>query len=201
MSYVSPSRPRLFTKDTPSSISGDTFPFATSLFVPLFHLPTMSFLSQMPRSRGQRLLLLANLKLRPSSSPFFSPSTTRLFFRSASSLIHHSSMISGARNCTLLQYFTSCTILLPQSSPWSLRPSSSSSSSSCRSSKTLCLSRRQPPPLPPAVDFFFSRFLFWRTDRRGYLYLKVDQNTLGALWSVNVLLSISRGSSSPYIYI
>lgn len=84
-------------------------------------------------------------------------------------------MISGARNCTLLQYFTSCTILLPQSSPWSLRSSSSSSSSSCRSSKTLCLSRRQPSPLPPA-DFFFSRILFWRTDRRGYLYLKVDQN-------------------------
>lgn len=87
-----------------------------------------------------------------------------------------SSMISGARNCTLLQYLTSCTILSPQlsqsSSTSSLR--TSSSSSSCRSSRTLHLSRRQPPPLPPAADFF-SRILFWRTDRRGYLYLKVEQ--------------------------
>lgn len=40
------------------------------------------------------------------------------------------------------------------------------------------LSRRQLPPLPLVADFFFffSRILFWRTDRRGYLYLKVEQN-------------------------
>lgn len=98
----------------------------------------------------------------------------------ATSFIHHSSMISGARNCTLLQYFTSCTILLPQlSRSTSLRvPSSSSSSSSCRSSRTMRLSKLQLPAPLPITDFFFffSRILFWRMDRRGYLYLKVEQN-------------------------
>jgi len=90
-------------------------------------------------------------------------------------------MISGARNCTLLQNFTSCTILLPQLSSFRSTslcvPSPSSSSSSSRSSRT-CLSKLQPlTPLPTAnFFFFFSRILFWRTDRRGYLYLKVEQN-------------------------
>lgn len=32
------------------------------------------------------------------------------------------------------------------------------------------------PPAPAANFFFFSRILFWRTDRRGYLYLKDEQN-------------------------
>lgn len=157
-----------------------TFPFAISLFV--FPLPSL---------RGE-LPVANSLPPRPASSLSWQTfKITSLFLLSssatgsktchrvssvASSLIHHSSMISGARNCTLLQYFTSCTILLPQSTSSSLRSSSSSSTSSCRSSRTLCLSRRQPSSLPPAVDFFFSRILFWRTDRRGYLYLKVDQN-------------------------
>lgn len=91
-------------------------------------------------------------------------------------------MISGARNCTLLQYFTSCTILLSQlfrSTSLRVSSSSSSSSSSSKSSRTMRLSKLQPPALLSAADFFFfffSRILFWRADRRGYLYLKVEQN-------------------------
>lgn len=99
------------------------FPFAISLSVLLFRLPPPLALSRNLTLAASVLVIAQNfLRLRIafawhlSSKSSLSASggeTLSLASPTASSLIHYSSMISGARNCTLLQYFTSCTILLP----------------------------------------------------------------------------------------
>lgn len=179
-------RPRLFTKAIHRRRPSAALSFRDLVIrVSLYHpLSSRKFLplrlaSSLAREsfRNYESLLLASRLRRPSA---VGGKTFLPFPSVATSFIHHSSMISGARNCTLLQYFTSCTILLLQLS--SARSTSlcvpSSSSSSCRSSRTLRPSKPQPPTPMPVADFFFffSRILFWRMDRRGYLYLKVEQN-------------------------
>lgn len=117
--------------------------------------------------------LLSQLNPHPSTRPNSLGSTRKeSIYLPSIFLVPHNSMISGARNCTLLLYFTSWTTSLPRS----FKPSPSSSSST---STTLSIF----PPrkslswyLLLAVDF--SRMILDRTERRGYLYLKIVKRVL-----------------------
>lgn len=196
ISYVSVSRPRLFTKDTPSSISGGTFPFATSLFISLFHLPSKSFLSQMPFSwpapllviLGKLKIMILFLSISFATSKTFLPLHHRLFIIARWYPAHETALC--------------CSTLLPARSCYRNPPRD-------RSARHR---RRPPPPADPPRPYVCldashrscrrptsSSRGFYSGERIAVVICIWKSTRTGALCSVSVLLSISRGSSSPYI--
>lgn len=196
VSYVSASRPRLFTKDTPSSISGNTFPFATSLFISLFYFPSKSFLSQIPFSwPASPPCYLGKLKI---TTLFLSIS----FATSKTVLPLHYRLFIIARWYPAHETALCCSTLLPARSCYRNPPPD-------RSARHR---RRRPPPADPPTPYVCldashrpcrrptssSRGIY--SGERIAVVICIWKSTrTGALCSVSVPLSISRGSSSPYI--
>lgn len=197
ISYVPVSRLWLFTKDTPSSISDDTFPFTTSLYISLFHLLPKSFLlARLPSpSRYRGKLKITSLFLSSSFAIGKQVASPR-FFRCI--MLFIIARWYPARETALC-----CSTSLPARSCYRNPPLDRSAHHR----------RRPPPPASPPRPYvcldashrpcrrpsFSSSRGFYSGERIAVVICIWKSTRTGALWSVSVLLSISRGSSSPYV--